>query len=318
MIRNTRRLVAGSSIAAMLALAPLAAAVAQERYPSRPIEFIVPWGPGGGADQVARKAGKLLEPMLNVSLPVVNVPGATGVTGLTKMLSAQPDGYTISVMTGDTFGLLATTQPKWSLDDFVPVAVMIKQPSAFLVAENGKFKSWADVEREAKNNTVKVAITGFGSPDEMTINHFIKRGLKFVGVPFPRPGERYSAILGGHADVLYEQVGDVRSFVDGKQMRPVIVFGDKRMDAFKDVPSSVELGHKVTLPQFRMVIVKAGTDQARIKTLAAALEKVAKDPEYKAYLEEQYADPNSYVPSEEAAKFLQGELQSMKSLAGSS
>lgn len=310
---SVAKFVALGAFAAVAAIMPVAA---QEKYPSRPVEFIVPWGPGGGADQVARKAAKLMEPMLNVSLPVINVAGATGVTGLTKMLTAQPDGYTISIMTGDTFGLLATSQPKWSLDDFVPVAIMIKQPSSFLVAENGKFKTWADVEKEAKVNPLKVAITGFGSPDEMTINYFIKKGLKFVGVPFPRPGERYSAILGGHADVLYEQVGDVRNFVDGKQMRPVIIFDEKRMSSFKDVPTSVELGHQVTLPQFRMVIVKAGTDAAKISVLAQALEKVAKDPEYKAYLEEQYADPNSYVPSSDAQRFLKGELDAQKTLAG--
>src|SRR6185312_16786836 len=83
------------------------AALAQERYPSRPIEFIVPWGPGGGADQVARKLGQLLEPELKVSLPVINVAGATGQTGHAKLLAANADGYTIEVMTGDTFALLA-------------------------------------------------------------------------------------------------------------------------------------------------------------------------------------------------------------------
>ena len=55
---------------------------AQEKYPTRPIEFIVPWGPGGGADQLARLTGKLLEPEIGTSLPVVNVPGATGGTGM--------------------------------------------------------------------------------------------------------------------------------------------------------------------------------------------------------------------------------------------
>ena len=64
-------------------------AVAQEAYPTRPIEFIVPWGPGGGADQVARKLGQLLEADLKVSLPVINVPGATGQTGHAKLMSAN-------------------------------------------------------------------------------------------------------------------------------------------------------------------------------------------------------------------------------------
>src|SRR3990172_3958317 len=76
---------------------------AQEKYPSRPIEFIVPWGPGGGADQLARKMAALLEPELKISLPVVNVPGATGSTGMTKMLAAANDGHSISIFIADTF-----------------------------------------------------------------------------------------------------------------------------------------------------------------------------------------------------------------------
>ena len=103
-------------LAAVLIACGAASVHAQEKYPSRPIEFIVPWGPGGGADQVARKSSQLMEKDLKVSLPVINVPGATGQTGLNKMLTAQPYGYTISVMTGDTFGLLTDASTKWNLE----------------------------------------------------------------------------------------------------------------------------------------------------------------------------------------------------------
>jgi tripartite-type tricarboxylate transporter receptor subunit TctC len=300
---------------ASFALVALVAPAYAQDYPTRPIEFIVPWGPGGGADQVARKAAKIMEPMLKVSMPVINVAGATGVTGLNKMLTAEPDGYTISVMTGDTFGMLATTQPKWGLNDFVPLAIMIRQPSALFVAEGGKYKSWADVEAAAKAGPLKVAITGFGSPDDMTVNFFNKKGLKLVSVPFPRPGERYSAILGGHADLPYEQLGDVRSFLDGKQMRPVLIFANEKFKAFPDIPVSKELGHDIIMPQFRMITVKTGTDPNQMKKLSTALEVVAKDPEYVAYLEEQYADPKSYIGGPAAMKFLEGELAAMKALA---
>ncbi len=301
-------------LASIVLLGLIAPAGAQD-YPTRPIEFVVPWGPGGGADQVARKAAKLMEPMLKVSLPVINVAGATGVTGLNKMLTAEADGYTMSIMTGDTFGMLATTQPKWGLNDFVPLAIMIRQPSAFFVAEGGKYKTWQDVEAAAKTTPLKVAITGFGSPDEMTVNFFGRKGMKLVSVPFPRPGERYSAILGGHADLLYEQLGDVRSFLDGKQMRPVLIFATEKFKAFPDTPVSKELGHDIILPQFRMITVKTGTSPAQMKTLSTAIEAAAKDPEYAAYLEEQYADPKSYIGGSEAMKFLETELAAMKALA---
>jgi len=290
--------------------------LAQDRYPSRPIEFIVPWGPGGGADQVARKAGKIMEEDLKVSFPVVNVPGATGNTGMAKLLAAQADGYSISVMTWDTYALLATTNTRWSLKDIIPVALMIKQPSAFLSATNGNLKTWADVEREAKTRTLKVAVTGFGSPDDITVNYFVKRGLKLVSVPFANPGERYTAVLGGHADLLYEQIGDVRSFVDSKQIQPLIVFAAKRFEVFPNVPASKELGYDITLPQRRAVIMKAGTDPAKVKVISDALAKVAASADYKEYLKQQYATDDSYFPSLEAAKIMAEDLDQMRRIAG--
>ena len=90
-------------------------AFAQEHYPSRPVEAIVPWGPGGGADQLARLTSKLVEPMLKTSFPVVNVPGATGATGMTKLLSGQADGYSMAVYIADTNALLAGPSPRWKM-----------------------------------------------------------------------------------------------------------------------------------------------------------------------------------------------------------
>jgi tripartite-type tricarboxylate transporter receptor subunit TctC len=308
-------MVFAAASAAALALA--AAPVAAQEFPSRPIEFVVPWGPGGGADQVARKLASLMEPKLKVSMPIVNVPGATGQTGLTKMLTAPADGYSISVFIGDTFALQAGSPgPKWTMSEIVPLGIVIQQPSAFLVAEAGKFKSWADVEKIAKTETVRVAMLGFGSADDLTINYYVKKkGLKFVAVPFSKPGERYSAVLGGHADILYEQIGDVRNFVDNKQMKPVLVFAEKRDENFKDVPTSVELGDKVTLPQFRSIVIRAGTDPKIVKTMSDALAVAAQDPDYVKYLKDQYADPDSFVASDKAREFLDGELKAMKALA---
>jgi tripartite-type tricarboxylate transporter receptor subunit TctC len=313
---DVRAVLLGAAVAGAMALAVPAAAVAQE-FPSRPIEFVVPWGPGGGADQVARKLASLMEPKLKVSMPVVNVPGATGQTGLTKMLTAPADGYSVSVFIGDTFALQAgSPPPKWTMSEVVPLGVVIQQPSAFLIAEGGKFKSWADVEKAAKTETIRVAMLGFGSADDLTINYYVKKkGLKLVAVPFSKPGERYAAILGGHADILYEQIGDVRNFVDNKQMKPVLVFANKRDENFKDVPTSVEVGDKVTLPQFRSIVVRAGTDPKIVKALSDALAVAAKDPDYVKYLADQYADPASFIPADKARSFLDGELTAMRALA---
>src|ERR1700733_10878150 len=120
--------------AATLALAFVGgAAQAQDKFPDHPINFIVPWGPGGGADLLARTSGKIMAQDLGVSFPVLNVPGATGQTGITKLLNAPADGYSLAVLIGDTYALLAGPHPGFTSDQVIPLAIIIQQPSGYWV-----------------------------------------------------------------------------------------------------------------------------------------------------------------------------------------
>jgi tripartite-type tricarboxylate transporter receptor subunit TctC len=310
---KTMTLLLKATLAAGLAICPLAAS-AQDKYPSRPVDIIVPWGPGGGADQLARLTAKITEPMLKTSFPVVNVPGATGATGMTKLLSGQADGYAMAVYIADTNALLAGPSPRWKIDDLQPIAVMMKVPSFLYVAENGRIKDWAQFEKEAraKPKTLKVATLGFGSVDDMTLSYLESKGIKVVEVPYAKPSERYVSVIGGHVDALYEQAGDVRQFITNKQIRPIIIFGKERLAAFKDVPCSHELGYDIALPQFRSFVVKAGTPADKVKILSDAMAKVAATPEYRKFPEDQYAADDSFVPAGKAEAFLQAQLADMK------
>src|SRR5262245_37753743 len=100
--RNFAAIVAATFSAALFGSSAIAAG-----YPERPIELIVPWGPGGGADQLARLVSKLMEPMLGQGIPVVNVPGGTGATGMSKLLAAPADGYSMAIYIADSHALLA-------------------------------------------------------------------------------------------------------------------------------------------------------------------------------------------------------------------
>src|SRR5204863_9616503 len=125
-------------------------AFSQDRCPSRPVDIIVPWGPGGGADQLARLTAKLIEPMMKASFPVVNVPGATGATGMAKLLADEADGYAMAVYIADTNALLANPGARWALNDIEPIAIMMQCPSFLFVAEGGRLKDWAQLEKEAR------------------------------------------------------------------------------------------------------------------------------------------------------------------------
>ena len=289
---------------------------AQDKYPSRPIDFIVPWGPGGGSDQTARELAKLLEPQLKVSVPILNTPGATGNTGMAKLLNSEANGYTLCILAWDTYALLATNPPSWSIKDFVPLGIVIQLPSGFYVAGD-RYPDWKAVEREARVRPLKVAISGFGSPDDITINYLISKGLKLNAVPFAKPGERYSALLGGHVDLLYSPAGNIKSFVDSKQMRPVIFFNNGRLPEFPDTPTSKELGYDITLPQRRAIIVKAGTDPAKVALLSQALQRAVATPEYKAFLKDSLGLENSWVPTQETLAVMQSDLDGMKKIVQS-
>lgn len=302
--------------AAILAVATTGRAFAQETYPSRPIELVVPWGPGGGADQLARKVAQLAEPLLKQGMPVVNVPGGTGATGMAKLLASPADGHVAAIYIADAHALLAGSGARWSMADITPAAVLIQAPSFIFVAQDSRFKTWADfaAEAQAKPGTLKVATLGFGSVDDFTLGYIGAKGVKIVQVPFSKPSERYVSILGGHADALYEQAGDVSSFLNGKQMRPLLVFGVKRFDAFPDVPCSKEVGYDIALPQFRSLVLRSGTPPERVKTLSDALAKVAATDGYRAFLKEQFADEKSFLGAAEAGDFVKRQLEDMKSV----
>jgi tripartite-type tricarboxylate transporter receptor subunit TctC len=306
-----RRLARWASLALLACASSLAPA--QEKFPSKPVEFIVPWGAGGGSDQTARMIAQLLESELKVSVPVFNVPGATGNIGVQKMIASPADGYKMTLLAWDSFATLATQTPGWKMEEVVPLAIVIQLPSA-LYASGDKFPNWKAVEEAARKRPLSVAISGAGSPDEITINYFATKGIKLTPVPFPRPGERYSALIGGHVDLLYSPTGNVSGFVESKKMKPLLLLAAERAPEFPDTPTSKELGYDITLPQRREVIVKAGTDPQRMQVLSEALAHVVASDKYKTFLKEQFASPASYVPHAEALNLMRRDLDDMRKI----
>ena len=307
------------ALSILLAGTPTTHLMAQEKPLSGELELIVPFGPGGGADQLAREIAQRLEGLVAGHVMVNNIPGATGNTAIAKLLAAPSDGNTMAVLTADTFSLLAYLNPGWKLADIVPLAIMIKQPSALFLPQTSRFNTWAEFEKEARQrpNTLRVAITGLGSPDYLALQQLFSKGIRLAPLPRANPEERFRAVLEGKADALYEQQGDIQSLIDAKQLRPVLAFGAARLAAFKEVPDSQELGIAHVPNQFRAIVVKAGTDPAKIKALSEALNKMAALPQYTSFLDKQSALKNSYVPGQNAALFMQGELDEMKKIVDS-
>jgi tripartite-type tricarboxylate transporter receptor subunit TctC len=279
-------------------------AVAASAYPSRPVDFIVPWGTGGGADLVGRALAKEMEPILAVSLPVVNVPGGTGQTGLAKLGEGPADGYMIEETTSETLLLPVTGHPLFDLARFVPLGIIDQQNPGLLVGAASPFKDWNDLLTTARKQSVSVAFDGFGSTGDLLLSYLNRHaGTHFNLVPYAQPSERIASVLGGENAVLFTQPGDVHAYIAGGQLRPVLLFADRPDPQFPAIPIAKTFGYP-SLIHFRAIYVKAGTPPEITRLLGAALDKAVQSSSYKSMLEDEGALPASVIDATQVGDFI--------------
>lgn len=290
---------------------------------NRPVEVVVPFGPGGGADQVARLAASVMEKELGVDMPVVNTPGGTGSTGMTSMLS-KPPGDSMAVLIQDTLSTVAYGSAAFKLDEAQAVCRLQEMPSGIFVQGSGPYKSWDDLARAAKENPgqLKVATVGEGGVDDVMLAALAEtQGTKFRSVPFSEPSERYAALLGGEVDALYEQFGDVRSNLESGDFRGVLAFAEKPIEELSKPPinqdptlSSELTGNVPILDQFRGFVVSAETDPAKVEALSKACAAVSKNSKFRDAQELNFSNAGSYQDAKEFQSYLEKQLDTISEL----
>jgi len=186
--------------------------------------------------------------------------------------------------------------------------------SFLFVRSDSPFRSIRELFKHAQANPgkLRVGATGFGTVDDVTVRVLEKKGYKMTTVPYPKPGERYAAALGGHTEVLYEQAGDVLQYLKAGQLKPLIIFAEKRHPAFPDVPSSKELGLDVTLPQFRGLVTRKGVPPERVKALADAFTRAMQTPQWKKFADEWYMSPDSVMTHEQFGPWIASEAATLE------
>jgi tripartite-type tricarboxylate transporter receptor subunit TctC len=263
---------------------------------------------------MARTMAKLSEKFLGVAMPVSNIPGSSGNTGMANLLAAKADGYTVATYIADTLGTIPAGTARHKISDFEWIVRTQVAQSYLFVKTDSPFKAIQDLLKYAKENPgkLKVAATGFGTVDDITVRYLASKGHKMTTLPIPQPGERYASTLGGHSEVLYEQAGDIKQYLEAKQLRPMVVFAPKRFPAFPDLPCSGELGLDIALPQFRSIVTKKGVPADRVKILAEVFKNAMDTPEWKKFAQEQYLDPESYMGPDQFAAWIGSEVETMR------
>ena len=286
--------------AASLVVAISGTVASAQGFPSRPIDMIVNFGPGGGADGMGRTVARLLSPVLKVSVPASNVAGAAGNAGLTKVANSEPDGYTIGTMTGLTVSSWASGMGSLTPDDFSYLAIVQSSPSMLFAPKGSPFKTYQDLLDFAKANPgkVRVATAGLGTLDDLTVKFLGTKGYEMKNVPYAKPAERYISPLGGHTELLYEEPGDVVQFLESKQLYPLVVFRRERHPRFPNVPTSFEFGQEIAFPNWRGVVTTINVPADRIQILNEAMAVVVEHGDWKKYCRVKFSCMQPISPSE--------------------
>lgn len=271
---NTRIIRTTLGAAALFGGVALANTGIAQGYPDRPINMIVTFGPGGGSDVMGRTMARLIEGSLGVSVPVSNVGGASGNAGLTQLSTNPADGYTLGTLISLTVASWASGLGDNKPEDFRVISVVQSSPSFLFVPANSPHQTAQELYDFARENpgVITVATSGYGTQDDVTLKLLSNAGVEMSNVPFQAPAERYASPIGGHTAVIYEEPGDVAQFVEGGQLKPIVVFSTERHPSFPDVPTSGELGIDISgLDNFRTVAVAFGTPDEAIAKLEEAV-----------------------------------------------
>jgi tripartite-type tricarboxylate transporter receptor subunit TctC len=234
----------------VLGAALAAPAAAQPAYPTKPIDIIVAYAPGGGADVAARLIGAYASKKWGQPVNVVNMPGASGITGTLRAFGARPDGYTLLLEPHATTSMLFAVEKDvpFKMDGKTPIALITLDPVIYTVKEDSPWKTLKDVAAAAKANpkAFRWGIAGVSGVASFSVSQF----LFGAGVPvaetsrvvFTGGAPTMTALAGGHIDFAGQQWSESAGLILGKKVRALAVVHSTRLPGMPDVPTAKEAG----------------------------------------------------------------------------
>ncbi len=277
-----RKLILAAGMAAMAAGLTTGAALAQENYPSRPVEFIVPWAPGGGSDVLMRIISNKIEPYLGQPMPVINIPGVGGTVGLLEASKRPADGYTVTQVHEGLPVARRTGLTELNWDNFDPIALMTSSPQFLVVRADSPWKTFEEFVAHAKENPgeIRMGVTLGGVPHLHAAMIEEAAGIEFGYVGYEGTGERIRALVGGNLEAAIGDIASALEFVKNGDLRYLATGANERQAQTPDVPTFKELGHDLELNITRGIVAPKGTPQDRLDVVEGALQELAQDPEY--------------------------------------
>lgn len=222
-------------------------AMAQTKWPEKPIRMIVPWAPGGVADVLGRQAARVISASVGQPVVVENKPGAGSNIGADLVAKSKPDGYTL-LFASSTNAINMTLFPKMSYDvqkDLAPVAVLFSVPNALVVNNAFPAKTVTEFISYAKSQAdgIAYATPGPGSPAHLAGEQFGRMtGIKMRHVGYQGGTPAMSDVMAGHVPVAFMNLTAIQPAVESGKVRVLAVGSAKRVPSLPNVPTLAESG----------------------------------------------------------------------------
>ncbi len=265
------------ALAGALALGMVSTAAPVLAFPEGPIEFVIPFGAGGGADIEGRLLAKEMSKILGVPLAPVNKPGGGGAITYTYISNAKPDGHTIA---WNSTSVLTTTNlgnTEFGYDALDHIGRVEFQPQPFAVKGDSKWNSFAEfvADCQAAPGTLKVANSGTGSSTHAAAIMLMNAAdCEVIHLPKGIKG-RNKSVLNGESDAMIAPLTGAVNLTKAGKLKLLAMPTAERNPLFPDVPTAKELGFDAELDLFRGLSVPKGTPDAVKEKLADAMAKAA-------------------------------------------
>ena len=247
------RLLSTVLVAALALAGGVAPAAAQSDYPTRQIDFIVPFPPGGPLDAAMRILQPSLQATLGHPIVLVNKGGGGGALGMDVVAKSKPDGYTVAASVKSTLTILAATRPDlpYKVNEFIPVANAVSDLGVITTKAGGRWKSLEELVADARKNPGKLS---YGSAGVGTVSFFMMElfklsyGVDIAHVPFSGSAPVKNAVLGGHVDLGSSGISTMAPLIKSGDLIPLVTTSPTRLARYPDLPTIGE-----TVPGFQMV-----------------------------------------------------------------
>lgn len=307
-------------MASLIAAAAAGTSIAQaQEFPAKPITLLVAFPAGGAGDIVMRAMAEVASKKLGQPIVVDNRVGASGTLApATMAATSKPDGYTISQTVLPVVRVSLMQKVSYDpIKDFTYIANLTAYTFGIVSKADGQFKSWDDVVKFAKENPGKVtfATPGVGTSLHVGMEELLARAnLKMTHVPMKGAGESSAAVLGDHV-MLQVDATNWKPLVQAGKLKPLMVWGQRRLKSLPDVPTLSELmpamkadgGIPAMFESPFGIAGPKGMDPAVVKKIQDAFEAATKDPGVIATLDKYDMTPQ-FMSSADYSQFMTGAL----------